>query len=469
MDEGQADTLEEYQRKGLAARCGYGVKPVLLVVDFINGFTDASTPLGGDFSNELAVTGELLTEFRRGGLPIVFTTVAYESDLRDAGMWIKKIPSLEILRKGTNMVEVDERIRPRYGEYVLEKKFASSFFGTDLDPYLKGRGVDTIIMTGCTTSGCIRASAIDSIQYGFHTIVVRDAVGDRAEAPHQANLLDIEGKYGDVVPSREVLDFVRAVVRAGGLATKAHDEFRLWWAAPSKESRLRRQRMKLHVIKPSVNNMTVRVFVRAAGLDVEEVDAYGQTRTEEFLGKCPAHLTPMLEAEELPNGAMWESCAIMQYLCNKHGLTQFYPDAPALRATNDSAMLYLTGTFYPLVVRATYPALRFPLYPGEVGASEASDEDKEAARQAAQDALAEPLEVFKSFFLADRDFIGGSTPSIADMRLAGTLEFLNAIDYALPDWAQAYISAMENALGAAYAEPAADVRGYIDYVKSQAS
>ena len=227
--------------------------------------------------------------------------------------------------------------------------------------------------------------------------------------------------------------------------------------------------MKLHVIKPSVNNMTVRVFVRAAGLDVEEVDAYGQTRTEDFLGKCPAHLTPMLEAEGLPNGAMWESCAIMQYLCNKQGLTQFYPDDPALRAMNDSAMLYLIGTFYPLVVRATYPALGFPLYPGEVGASEASDEDKEAARQAAQDALAEPLEVFKSFFMADRDFIGGSSPSIADMRLASTLEFLSAIDYALPEWAQAYIAAMENALGAAYAEPAADVRGYIDYVKSQAS
>ena len=227
--------------------------------------------------------------------------------------------------------------------------------------------------------------------------------------------------------------------------------------------------MKLHVIKPSVNNMTARVFVRAAGLEFEEVDAYGQTRTDDFLAKCPAHLTPMLEAEGLPKGAMWESCAIMQYLCNKHGLAQFYPDDSALRAMIDSAMLYLVGTFYPLVSRATYPALGFALYPGEVGATEASDEDKEAARQAAEDALAEPLEVFKSFFMADRDFIGGSSPSIADMRLACTLEFLNVIDHSLPDWAQAYIAAMENALGAAYAEPAADVRGYIDYVKSQAS
>jgi glutathione S-transferase len=226
--------------------------------------------------------------------------------------------------------------------------------------------------------------------------------------------------------------------------------------------------MKLHVIKPSVNNMCARVFIRAAGLDIEEVDAYGQTRSEDFLRMCPAHLTPMLEADDLPNGAIWESCAIMQYLCNAHGLTQFYPDEPALRAMNDSAMLYLVGTFYPLLARATYPALGFPLYPGEVGASGAGDEDKEAARQAAEDALAEPLSVFKSFFIADRDFIGGSSPSIADMRLASSLEFLAAIDYDLPEWARAHRAAMESALGAAYAEPAADVRGYIGYVKSQA-
>ena len=227
--------------------------------------------------------------------------------------------------------------------------------------------------------------------------------------------------------------------------------------------------MKLHVMKPSVNNMTVRVFVRAAGLDFEEVDEYGKTRSDEFLAMCPAHLTPMIEGEDLAKGAMWESCAIMQYLCNKHGLAQFYPDDPALRATNDSAMLYLVGTFYPLLARATYPALGFPQYPGEVGASEASDEDKAAAQKAAQDALAEPLEVFHSFFMTDGDFIGGSSPTIADMRLASTLEFLGAIDYASPEWVPAYIAAMENALGAAYAEPAADIRGYIDYVKSQAS
>lgn len=226
--------------------------------------------------------------------------------------------------------------------------------------------------------------------------------------------------------------------------------------------------MKLHVIKPSVNNMAARVFVRAAGIDVEEVDAYGQTRSEAFLAKNPAHLTPMLEDEDLPGKVMWESCAIMQYLSDKHGLTQFYPDEAGRRAAQNCAMLYHTGSFYPLVARATYPALGFPLYPGEVGSSDAGEREKEAARQVSADALAEPLEVFGSFFIGQNGFIGGSSPSIADIRLASTLEFLRVIDYGLPQWAQNYGNAVEDALGQAYVEPAADVRGYIEHVKSQA-
>lgn len=225
--------------------------------------------------------------------------------------------------------------------------------------------------------------------------------------------------------------------------------------------------LQLNVLKPSVNNMTVRVFLRAAGLQFGETDVYGKTRAPEFLKKCPAHMTPMLETGDLPKGAMWESCAIMQYLCNKHGLEKFYPTDPARRAMTDSAMFYLVGTLYPLVARATYPALGFPLYPGEVGASDASDAKKDEARAAAVAALAEPLEVFRSFFIGNGPFIGGSSPSIADIRLAATLEFLAVIDYALPQWARAYMADMEKTLGKAYMEPAADVRGYIQYVKSQ--
>jgi glutathione S-transferase len=135
----------------------------------------------------------------------------------------------------------------------------------------------------------------------------------------------------------------------------------------------------------------------------------------------------------------------------------------------DNAMFYLIGTFYPLLTRATYPALGFPQYPGEVATSDADDATKAKAQQDAEAALAEPLDVFRSFFLADRPFIGGDSPSIADIRLAATLEFLRAIDYPFPDWAEAYMSRMEETLGEAYAEPVADVRGYVESVKSQAA
>jgi glutathione S-transferase len=221
----------------------------------------------------------------------------------------------------------------------------------------------------------------------------------------------------------------------------------------------------LSILKPSVNNLTVRIFVRAAGLDYDELDVWGKKGTPEFLAKDPADLTPLLEEEGLPQGALWESCAIMQYLCNKHGLDRFYPTDPGERAMVDSANFYLIGTLYPLVARATYPVLGFPQYPGEVATSEASDELKDQARRDAEAALEEPLDVYRSFFLDGRDFIGGGQPSIADMRLAATLEFLRAIDYPFPDWAEAFMARMEDALGEAYSEPAADVRGFVASVK----
>src|SRR6187431_1911026 len=185
----------------------------------------------------------------------------------------------------------------------------------------------------------------------------------------------------------------------------------------------------LSILKPSVNNLTVRIFVRAADLDFEEVDVWGKKSTPEFLAKDPADLTPLLEAEGLPNGSLWESCAIMQYLCNKHGLDRFYPTDPGERAMVDSSMFYLIGTFYPLLARATYPALGFGQYPGEVGTADVDDDLKAKAQRDAQEALAAPLEVYNTFFLAGRPFIGGDEPSIADMRLAATLEFLRAIEY----------------------------------------
>jgi len=221
----------------------------------------------------------------------------------------------------------------------------------------------------------------------------------------------------------------------------------------------------LNILTPSVNNLTARIFLRAAGLDFEEVDVWGKTTSPEYLAKYPAHLTPMLEDEGLPRGYLGESCAIMAYLCNKHGLDQLYPTDPGERAMVDNAMFYLIGTFYPLVTRATYPTLKFPQYPGEAATSDAGDDIKAKSTKDAQDALAEPLDVFHTFFIGDKTFIGGDAPSIADIRLAATLEFLRAIDYDFPAWAEEYMTAMESALGDAYSEPAADVRGYVASAK----
>jgi glutathione S-transferase len=227
----------------------------------------------------------------------------------------------------------------------------------------------------------------------------------------------------------------------------------------------------LNILKPSVNNLTVRIFMRAAGLDFEEQDVWGKSTGPDFIAKYPAHLTPMLEEDGLPRGALGESCAIMAYLCNKHGLDQFYPTEPGRRAMVDNAMFYLIGTFYPLLARATYPALGFAQYPGEVATSEADDDMKAKAQQDAEAAIAEPLEVFHTFFMGggDQPFIGGDSPSIADIRLAATLEFLRAVDYEFPTWTEEYMSRMEESLGDAYSEPVADVRGYVESVKAPAA
>jgi len=225
----------------------------------------------------------------------------------------------------------------------------------------------------------------------------------------------------------------------------------------------------LNILTPSVNNLTARIFVRAAGLDFEEVDVWGRKDEPDFVHKDPALLTPLLEEAGLPKGSLWESCAIMQYLCNTHDLEQLYPKDPGERAMVDSAMFYLIGTLYPLVARATYPTLGFPQYAGEVGTSDADDAAKAKAQADAEAALAEPLDAFRRFFLDGKPFVGGDQPSIADIRWAASLEFLRAIDYAFPAWAEEYMTRIEQALGDAYTEPAADVRGYVASVKAPAA
>jgi glutathione S-transferase len=227
--------------------------------------------------------------------------------------------------------------------------------------------------------------------------------------------------------------------------------------------------LKLNMLPPSVNNMSVRVFVRAAGLPYEEENVWGQTQGEEYLTKYPAGLTPTLETDELPKGVLGESCAVMMYLASREGLDDLYPTDLERRAMVDGANFYTMSILYPLVARATYPRLSFAGYPGEVSTSESSDEDKEAARKAAEDAIPRILDTYRQFYGADGGFIGGGdSPTIADIRLVSTLEFLAASDLELPDWTKDYMQRVESALGDAYTEPAADVRGYVAQATGQA-
>jgi maleamate amidohydrolase len=199
---------KEFQDKGFGRRVGFGERPALLAVDFITGFTDLRSPLAGELDTQLAATNALLEPARAAGIPVIFSTVAYDAELQEAGIWIRKIPANGTLVEGSEWVEVDKRLNQRPNETTLVKKYASCFFGTDLAARLVSRRVDTLIIAGCTTSGCVRATAVDACSYGFHTIVVEEAVGDRAALPHAASLFDIDAKYGDVVGLQETVSYL---------------------------------------------------------------------------------------------------------------------------------------------------------------------------------------------------------------------------------------------------------------------
>jgi maleamate amidohydrolase len=200
------DLEDHYGDREFGGSVGLGEQPALLVIDLINAFTDPETDLGADVSGVLEQTARLLEAFRERDLPRYFTTVAFEESYGDAGRFIEKVPALKELRLGTDAVAVDERVAPVDDERVVLKKYASAFFGTDLETELTTHRVDTLVLAGVTTSGCVRATAVDSLQHGYRTIVPADAVGDRAEGPHRANLFDIDAKYGDVVTTDDVLE-----------------------------------------------------------------------------------------------------------------------------------------------------------------------------------------------------------------------------------------------------------------------
>jgi len=207
---------EVYTRARLGESVSLGVRPAVLVVDFSCGFTDPASTLGADLTAEVEATKRVLDAARTRGLPAIFTTIGYEPSLRDGGLWLQKVPALGELQVGGRWVEIDPRLERRDDETVVLKKGASAFFGTNLASILITQGVDTVVLCGATTSGCIRATAIDLLQYGYPTLVPRECVGDRAQAPHDANMFDIQAKYADVVSLEEALAYVASVPAAVG-------------------------------------------------------------------------------------------------------------------------------------------------------------------------------------------------------------------------------------------------------------
>jgi maleamate amidohydrolase len=192
--------------EGFHGRAGFGEKPALVVVDVNRGFTDPASPLVCDLDDCVAAIARLLEAFRAAELPVVFTTVVYDDfGKQAAAVFVEKVPALLVLEPGSPWVEIDPRIAPVEGEPVLSKHFASAFFGTTLSALLASAGADTVVVTGASTSGCVRATALDAMQHGYRVVVPREAVGDRNRAAHEANLYDLDTKYADVVLVEDVL------------------------------------------------------------------------------------------------------------------------------------------------------------------------------------------------------------------------------------------------------------------------
>src|SRR5262245_54712533 len=212
------EAREVYAKARLGESVTMGSCPAVLVVDFSCGFTDPSSTLGSDLTAEIEATKRVLDAARAKGLPVIFTTIGYDSSLKDGGLWLQKVPSLGERQVGGRWVEIDPRLEPREDETVVLKKGASGFFGTNLASILVAQGVDSVVLCGATTSGCIRATAIDLLQYGWPTLVPRECVGDRAQAPHENNLFDIQAKYADVVSVDDALAYLESVPERMGEA-----------------------------------------------------------------------------------------------------------------------------------------------------------------------------------------------------------------------------------------------------------
>lgn len=199
-----------YERAGFGAEVRRGSRPALVVVDLTRGFTEPDFPTGRDLSSTVAATAELVDAARTGGVPVVWTVISYtpaEAD-GEAITWLDKAPGMRAMREGSDAVVLDPRLPYEEQDHLVVKKGASAFFGTSLAALLTGLGCDTVVVCGATTSGCVRATAVDGVQYGWPVLVPADACGDRAVGPHDAALFDIQAKYGDVVGHEDALKYL---------------------------------------------------------------------------------------------------------------------------------------------------------------------------------------------------------------------------------------------------------------------
>jgi len=200
--------LDFYAARGYRHRVGAGAHPALLVVDWSRAFTESAAAFpGGDFTGELKQTRRLL-DAARGRAPVIFTTIAYEPDMSDAGLWAVKVPWLARCQLGSPAVDIDPAVAPLDGERVVVKKFPSSFHGTGLDADLRAAGVDTLIVAGCTTSVCVRATVVDALQHGYRPLVAAEAVGDFVPEVHRVHLADLDARYADVTTVDDVVAYL---------------------------------------------------------------------------------------------------------------------------------------------------------------------------------------------------------------------------------------------------------------------
>ena len=205
-----AQEQEFFRQRGFGLRIGFGARPVVLVIDMINAFTNPSMMLGANLDEQIEATKALLQAARDAAVPIIFSSVAYDAvGQKDAGIWALKQKGVSTLVAGSDGVRVDQRLGFRANDTLLMKKYASCFFGTDLVPRLLAHGADTLLIVGCTTSGCVRATAVDACQTGFRPMVVREGVGDRSAAAHAQSLFDLDAKYADVVSLQDTLNYLR--------------------------------------------------------------------------------------------------------------------------------------------------------------------------------------------------------------------------------------------------------------------